>query len=191
MMKGDLVIADSAEQAKKMLAARRPTVVKQWKMADFVGFDIVKLEHDEPTVMRGMQAFMKARCNQCHVIAGHGIGLGPELTKVAEQYKGAKLLQQLVEPSSEINKKFQTYRFQLDSGRTLTGVIVKEDPDAYHVVANLLIPHDVKQIAKDDVARMQASKVSSMPVGLVDVLTKKEIYDLVAFLQSGGFKMKH
>lgn len=188
MMKGDLVVANSTSEAEAMLAARQPTVVKKWTMTDFADFAPAKLGRDDKTMMRGMQAFMKARCNQCHVVAGHGIPLGPELTKVSERYRGEKLLRQLVEPSSEINKKFQTYRFLLDNGSSVTGVVVKEEPTSYQVVPNLLIPHEIKRVAKDDIARMQASKVSSMPVGLVDVLQKQEIYDVVAFLQAGGMK---
>ena len=29
----------------------------------------------------GMTAFVKARCNQCHIVAGHGVNLGPDLVE--------------------------------------------------------------------------------------------------------------
>ena len=41
---------------------------------------------------------------------------------------------------------------------------------------------------KSDVARRAASKLSPMPEGLVNVLSKEELLDLVAFLEAGGRK---
>ena len=63
-----------------------------------------KLRTDERSIMRGMQAYTKARCNQCHLHSGHGVNLGPDLTKIGERFKGQKLLRQILEPSHEINK---------------------------------------------------------------------------------------
>jgi hypothetical protein len=65
--------------------------------------------------MRGMQAFEKARCNQCHVVASHDINLGLDLTDVDKRLQGEKSLTQILEPSSEINEKFQTIQFLLIS----------------------------------------------------------------------------
>ena len=78
-------------------------------MSDFTQLNTDK--DDEQAVMRGMQAYMKARCNQCHVVAGHGINLGPDLTDVTKRFKGTKLLQQMLEPSKEINEKYRPYQF--------------------------------------------------------------------------------
>ena len=38
--------------------------------------------------VRGMTAFVKARCNQCHVVAGHGVNLGPDLAESVKKLKG-------------------------------------------------------------------------------------------------------
>ena len=146
MMQGQFIVASSDAEATSLLAAQGPRIHKRWAMSDFADFHPEQLKSDEQTIVRGMQAFMQARCMQCHVMAGHGVPLGPELTKVRERYQGEKLLKQLIEPSSEINKKFQTYRFLLDSGKTHTGVIVKETPDSYEVASNLLTPEVLTRI---------------------------------------------
>ena len=187
IMKGDIVVADNLKNVEAMLAARKPTFVKDWKMSDFP--NIPKLKHDEETVMRGMVAFVKARCNQCHVVAGHGIPLGPDLTKISERFKGKKLLQQMLAPSTEINKKFQTWQFLMDDGRVHSGVISEEDDADYHVIKNLLVPTAVTKIAKKNVDERFASKVSPMPEGLLKVLTRKEILDVVSFLEAGGYQL--
>ena len=186
VMRGDLVVAKDASDVQAMLAARKPTLVRKWKLSDFAE---VQTRGDERAVMQGMQAFVKARCNQCHVVAGHGIGLGPDLTKVTKQYKGKKLLKQLLEPSSEINKKFQTIRFVMESGKTVAGVVVKETPTEYHVVSNLLNPRAVTRLLKSAVEQKVVSRISSMPEGLINVLTRDEIVDLLSFLEVGGFQV--
>lgn len=186
IMKGEIVVAEDLADVEAMLAARKPTVVKQWQMSDF---GEVNTTSDEQAIMRGMQAFVKARCNQCHVVKGHGANLGPDLTDVAKQYRGKKLLQQLIEPSSEINKKFQNYQFLMDDGRVVAGVIVQDEADEFHVVTNLLTPKVVTHLRKEDIDEQIISKISPMPNGLADVLTKEEILDLVSFLEAGGYQL--
>ena len=44
----------------------------------------------------------------------------------------------------------------------------------------------VTEISKGDITAHHVSPVSSMPVGLLDTLTRDEILDLVAYLESGG-----
>ena len=57
------------------------------------------------------------------------------------------------------------------------------------MATNLLTPNTLTRIAKADVDEKIASKISPMPEGLVNVLTKDEILDLHAFVESGGFKL--
>ena len=93
IMKGDMVVANDLSEVDQMLAARKPTKVREWKLADF---DKIKIKDDEATAMSGMQAFVKAQCNQCHMVAGHGINLGPDLTDIAKRFTGKKLLLSLI-----------------------------------------------------------------------------------------------
>ena len=186
IMKGDMVVANDLSEVEGMLAKSKPTTVKEWKLDDF---ETVEIKDDEATAMAGMQAFVKAQCNQCHMVAGHGINLGPDLTDVAKRFKGRKLLQQILEPSSEINKKYQNHQFIMDSGQVVSGVIVDESPAEYKVVQNLLNPNAFVRIKREDIDEQVQSTISAMPVGLANVLTKKELLDLVSFLQTGGYKL--
>lgn len=186
VMNGVMVVAGDDEAAKAMLAANKPTIVRQWSFGDFAG---AKFPTGEEAAARGMQAFVKARCNQCHVLAGHGVNLGPDLVESVKKLKGEQLLRQMLEPSGEINEKYRTYQFQLGDGRVVAGVVVKEEPTEYHVVANLLLPQAVTRVMKSQVEEKIASKISPMPEGLLNVLTKEEILDLTAFVESGGLKL--
>ncbi|MEK6239519.1 MAG: HEAT repeat domain-containing protein, partial [Planctomycetales bacterium] len=61
VMKGEIVVAETLQDVRVVLASRKKaTFIKNWKTSDFAD---LKTNHDERTVMRGMDAFMKARCN--------------------------------------------------------------------------------------------------------------------------------
>ncbi|MEC7564828.1 MAG: PVC-type heme-binding CxxCH protein [Planctomycetota bacterium] len=189
IMKGILVVGKSTAEAETLLAAQKPSIVQQWKMADFKS---ITTKHDEATIMRGMDAFMKARCHQCHKVGGHGINLGPELRDVAKRFKGMTLLEQIIEPSKEVNEKYRIQQFIMKDGRVLAGVLTQTTSDQYHIVANLLTPDVIQKIPKKGVEEMIPARLSPMPQGLIDTLTVNEIIDLVSFLEAGGYQLpKH
>ncbi len=185
VMKGEMVVAKDLADVPAMLAARKPSVVAEWTMKDFPN---LKVLHDKETAQRGLNAFMKAQCVQCHQVFGHGVNIGPDLCSVAERYKGEKLLQQILEPSSEINEKHLNQRIVMNDDRVITGVVLKEENGEYHVLTNLLTPNSVTRVPVKDVVRKVPSKVSPMPTGLANVLTREEIIDLLGFLEV-GYKM--
>jgi putative heme-binding domain-containing protein len=157
--------------------------VKMWTQAD--------LEDDAKALSgrsfaKGKEMFTAAGCIKCHSFAGEGSKLGPDLTKVREKYQGEKLLRQILEPSSEINEQFRAQVFQTKDGDVVTGLVVKEDAAAVHVVSNLLLPNEVRVLAKDKIAARKPSELSPMPTGMLVTLQKEEILDLVAYLESGG-----
>ena len=186
VMNGVMVVAANDAEAERLLAAAAPQVIRRWKLADFPP---VKVRTDEATATAGMLAFVKARCNQCHVLAGHGVNLGPDLKTVAQRFRGKKLLQHILQPSAEIHKDFQTYQFLLADGRVVSGVVKRETADAYDVITNLLLPETLVTIRKQDVEERLPSAVSAMPEGLLDVLTRDEIMALLGLLERGGAPM--
>jgi putative heme-binding domain-containing protein len=186
VMNGVMVVATDLADVDAMLASSQPKVVREWAMLDFNDYQPAANPKDEKALMRGMQAFVKARCNQCHVVAGHGVNLGPNLVDSVKKLRGVELLRQIIEPSSKIHEKFQTCKFLLDNGQTISGVIVDEDKRAYRVATNLLTPNTLTTIRKKEVDEKQLSEVSAMPNGLVNVLTREEILDLLLFLEAGG-----
>ncbi len=191
VMNGVMVVAKNLADAEAMLAAAQPTIVRQWKTADFGDFSIIARKPEDKTLERGMQAFVKARCNQCHVVAGHGVNLGPDLAESIKTLKGEELLRQMLEPSTKIPEKFLNHQFVMSDGRLVTGVIVQEDPQEYHVATNLLTPTTLTRLRRSEVEEKIASKISPMPEGLLNVLTKDEILDLHAFIESGSRMPAH
>src|SRR6185295_19492217 len=109
------VVPKGAPLAPSVLATAAPSsgpsrkFVKMWSTAE--------LEEDAKALSgrsfaRGRELFTAAGCIKCHTIAGEGSKLGPDLSKVAEKYRGEKLLRQILEPSTEINDQFRAQVFQ-------------------------------------------------------------------------------
>ena len=98
----------------------------------------------------------------------------------------AELLRQIVNPSAEIHKEFQTQMFVVDDGRVLTGLVVEETDDQVRLLTNLLKPDKIDTIRKSSIDERRIAEVSTMPAGLLDTYSAEEILDLLAYIQSAG-----
>ena len=186
VMRGEMVVVNDMEDIEAVLAEAAPKEIQRWTMDDF---PVLKTKHDEATIMAGMQAFVKSGCNQCHQLAGHGVNLGPDLTNVRQRFKGRKLLQQILEPSSDIHENYRAWKFLTSDGQAVTGMIKKETDQEIDLVTNLLFPDSTITIPKSEIDLQLESKISSMPNGIVNILTKEEILSLVGFLESEGYQL--
>jgi len=139
---------------------------------------------------RGKLIFEQATCSRCHNIGSGKKTLGPDLTEVTKRFRGSKLLQQIVKPSAEIHKEYQTQMILVDDGRLRTGLVIKETDDEVHLLPNLLKPDKVEMIKKASIEERRVAEVSTMPTGLLDTYSVEEIYDLLAFIQSRSFTEK-
>jgi putative heme-binding domain-containing protein len=135
----------------------------------------------------GKQLFTVTSCVACHKFGGTGTELGPDLTKLdPKQQSPVEILHDILEPSFRINEKFQSYTFELKSGKSLTGLVVKETPEAVEVLVNPLAKEKPVVIKVSDIDERKKSPTSIMPKGLLDKLTHEEILDLVAYVYSGA-----
>jgi putative heme-binding domain-containing protein len=182
VMNGRMVVADDAAEAERLVAECRPKVVRAWTGDDF---ETVAVPTDPAAVERGLHAFVKAQCSQCHVAAGHGVNLGPNLVETVKKRRGRELLEHILEPSREIAAGYRSVQFVLESGRVVSGVVTGETDDSLRVTPNLLVPESVITIPRAQIDERIDSRVSPMPAGLVNVLEREEILDLLAFLEAG------
>ncbi len=160
----------------------------EWKFDEFAE-DIEMFGHGQRSFEVGKQVFKVAACQACHRLDGEGIQVGPELAKLDEKKKNVEhILRSIVEPSKEIEPKFRSYLFALDSGQVMTAMVLEETGDAYTVVENPLAKSKPVVISKDEIVDKKESPKSIMPEGLLNKLTREEILDLAAFVLSGGNK---
>ena len=156
--------------------------VQAWSLKDFVG-DLDKLE-DGRSLENGKEMFTVASCNACHMVHNEGGVIGPKLGEVNTRFKPAEMLEAIIMPSKTINEEFKTWSFVLDDGLVYTGIITKEDEESVYLVENPLANLPPLKIDQESIEVRKASAVSTMPMGMLNTLTKDEILDLLAYIRS-------
>ena len=135
----------------------------------------------------GQELFKVASCSGCHQLKGEGRNFGPNLAELDPQKQNVKhILRSIVEPSKDIEDKYRSYTFQLDSGKSKTGMILKEDDSTVQIVVDPLAKDEATVIQKDEVEERIRSEASLMPAGLLDQLSREEILDLIAYVYAKG-----
>jgi putative heme-binding domain-containing protein len=161
--------------------------ISNWSAADFskdLGF-----RPQERSLKKGKQMFALALCSRCHRLRGEGFPIGPDLSGVANRLGRKDLLQAIVTPSDTIAQNYRGDVLELTGGRTLIGQIIPtlDYRAPYLLLAeNPLQPDQAKKIPKEEVLQRKRSHLSIMPPGLLNNLTKEEILDLLAYLESSG-----
>lgn len=90
-------------------------------------------------------------------------------------------MESLVLPSATIAQRYETYVVVTDAGRAFDGVITRRSAD---VVVLSGASGSQSRIRKDEIDEMAMSKRSIMPETTIKTLTREEVRDLLAFLQS-------
>jgi putative heme-binding domain-containing protein len=131
-------------------------------------------------VVRGRQVFDKAQCIKCHKFGKEGEGIGPDLTTLRQRFKRADILESIYYPSKVISDQYRSSVIVTKKGQQFTGLAAPMG----ETVTVLQSDGTKVMLRKDDIEQQYASLVSSMPEKLLDPLTREEIADLFAFLES-------
>ncbi len=156
--------------------------VKEWTMADFAtGLDAVGRGRD---ATRGRRLFTETGCAQCHRMKSEGGVVGPDLTAVAARFDRRALLEGILEPSKVVAEVYRSATVTTKAGVILDGRVVSEDEKSVVMAINPVDPDQRRRVAKSDIASRRVSDVSPMPEGLLNTLTRDEVLDLLAWLES-------
>ena len=136
----------------------------------------------------GRKMFGAGACFACHRFGNAGGMTGPDLTGAGGRYSPHDLLDQIINPSKEINEQFAPIIVTRENGDVLSGVVVNLSGDNITLNTDLSDPNQRSNVDRKTVKSIEPSKVSLMPPGLLMMLTKEEIMDLVAYTLSMGDK---
>ena len=186
----EALLAASAPSAETPGATR--AFVKAWTVADLAG-DLNRLDLGRNTE-RGKAIFQSLACVQCHKVGGEGNGeVGPDMVELRKKLEAGKadpayVLTSMIEPSKNIDEKYQTLILALTSGETVTGVAVAKDDKKLRISSNPLAPGGAvsRDIPVGEIEEQLISKISAMPEGLLNTLDKEEILDLLGYILSDG-----
>jgi putative heme-binding domain-containing protein len=136
----------------------------------------------------GRKMFAAAACYACHRFGNAGGMTGPDLTGAGGRYSPHDLLDQIINPSKEINEQFAPIIVTKNDGAVLSGVVVNLNGDTVTLNTDLSDPDQRVNVDRKQVKSIELSTVSPMPPMLLSMLTKEEILDLLAYTLSGGDK---
>ncbi len=158
--------------------------VKDWAVADLEA-SLSEVASDRNFV-QGRIAFNDAQCLACHRLGNEGGSVGPELAGAGSKYSRRDILDSLLEPSKVVSDQFQNMTIVKTDGDDVTGRIIDENAERIIVLPNMLAPETTVEVRLKDIARREPSKVSPMPTGLLNQLSRDEILDLLAYIESAG-----
>ncbi|WP_049975700.1 c-type cytochrome [Chthoniobacter flavus] len=178
------VLDSWAEPVKNLHSSKKQRgYVRDWKVADLEG-ELDHVGHGR-NFAEGQDALYAVQCLMCHRIGDDGGSVGPDLTAISSRFSRHDILESIIEPSKVISEQFANTDLVLKNGDVLSGRIVSETDDQIVIRPSMLAP-EMREVRKADVQSREISKVSPMPPGLINMLTKDEILDLLAYLESAG-----
>jgi putative membrane-bound dehydrogenase-like protein len=134
-------------------------------------------------IRRGQAVFnsTKASCSACHAIGYLGGTIGPDLTHIGKIRSERDLLESIVFPSASFVRSFEPVQITTKKGKVYNGLVRRETPD--EVVLAVSATEEAR-VARQDIDEVLPGKVSIMPAGLDQQLTRQELTDLVTFLRA-------
>lgn len=131
---------------------------------------------------RGRDIFFseKARCGVCHRVGDRGGRIGPDLTTIGDNRSVRDLLESIVFPSASIVRQYESYTVTTVTGRSYSGLILRETEDSLQIQQATGDPVSVR---RDEIDTLTPGTVSVMPQGLDKALTRQQLADVIAWLK--------
>ncbi|MBL8863783.1 MAG: DUF1080 domain-containing protein [Planctomycetes bacterium] len=151
---------------------------------------LVRAEGRPTSTRAGLSAYQRATCASCHTIGGasHAAEVsagasGPDLTGVARRLRPRELFDAVVHPSLAIADRYRATQVETRDGALLEGRLLRDDAQGLELVG---ADGHVVRVAAGEILLRRVAVVSSMPEGLLGLLTLEEVRDLFAFLRADG-----
>ncbi len=137
-----------------------------------------------------------ANCSLCHMVEGKGGRLGPDLTGVggsrthdalvdSVRNPSRRLAWGLTESTKEFPQEYESVTATTADGKEIKGVTLNEDSFSVQIMD---MNEQIHLLDKDKLRSFHKSRQSAMPKYGADLLSEKDIEDILAFLTSVGAK---
>jgi cytochrome c oxidase cbb3-type subunit III len=145
----------------------------------------------EGNAARGRELFYgSAACANCHMIAGKGGRLGPDLTATGAARSTEYLVESIRNPSrrlaqgiseamKEFSEEYETVTAVDERGQKFQGVVLNEDSFTLQMIDT---KEQLHLLEKSKLKSLEKSRESLMPAYDAKMLPEKDLQDLIAFL---------
>lgn len=174
-------VKSAIENVGALFAGRTPTMWTLDELSEAAETGMKNRDFDT-----GRKMFTAAACYACHRFGNAGGMTGPDLTGSGGRYSPHDFLDQIINPSKEINEQFAPIVVTQNDGTQVSGVVVNLSGDRVTLNTDLSDPNQRVNVDRKEVKSIELSKVSPMPPMLLNMLKKDEVLDLVAYVLSGG-----
>ena len=135
-----------------------------------------------------------ANCSLCHMVAGKGGRVGPDLTSVGASRTRESIIDSVRNPSrrlawglteatKEFPQEYETVTIVTADGKEIRGVALNEDSFSVQMMDS---SENIHLLEKDKLRSFQKSRESMMPKYNADILSDKDLEDIVAYLTKVG-----
>jgi putative heme-binding domain-containing protein len=169
-----------------------------WQIITYIRSQEVKAPaHPGGNARHGKELFYgDANCSLCHMIEGKGGRLGPDLTGVGGSRTRAAIIDSvrdpnrrlalgLTEATKEFPQEYESVTVVSADGKEIKGVTLNEDSFTVQVMDT---SEQIHLLEKDKLKSFQKTRQSAMPKYGPDILSDKDLEDIVAYLASVGVK---
>ncbi|MGR3220242.1 MAG: c-type cytochrome [Candidatus Anammoxibacter sp.] len=126
-----------------------------------------------------------AGCVKCHTIMNRGNTVCPNLTGIGGVQKPEYFVESVLQPSAVIVNGYETVLLEDTYGIIYTGIIKRDTDDEIDIAVDEGGPEiSIITIPKDEIEDMVKQEVSMMPGNFAEILSTKQLYDIVSFLIS-------
>jgi cytochrome c oxidase cbb3-type subunit III len=126
----------------------------------------------------GAQVFASNGCSSCHILAGQGTGLGPELTDLGDRRSAAYVREVLLDPSARLPAEFLMVRVTTRSGQITEGIRINENNYSIQLRD---VSGNIRSFEKAELQSQERLK-GQTPMPSFKNLPPADVQDLVAYL---------
>jgi cytochrome c oxidase cbb3-type subunit III len=169
-----------------------------WQIITYIrSVEVKSPVHPTGNAAHGKELFYgDANCSLCHMVEGKGGRVGPELTAVGGSRTREAIIDSVRNPSrllawgltestKEFPQEYETVSVVTADGQEIKGVALNEDSFSVQIMDT---SEQIYLLEKDKLRSFKKSRESMMPVYKPDVLSDKDLDDVVAYLISVGAK---
>jgi cytochrome c oxidase cbb3-type subunit III len=169
-----------------------------WQIITYIRSQEVKAAAQATgNAVRGKDLFYgDANCSLCHMVEGKGGRLGPDLTGVggsrthdalvdSVRNPSRRLAWGLTESTKEFPQEYESVTATTADGREIKGVTLNEDGFSVQIMD---VNEQIHLLEKDKLRSFHKSRQSAMPKYVADVLSDKDLEDILTFLSNVGAK---